>query len=179
MEQVDFAKDLSQAVHAKAEVSGTYFEDAFFDVCTEYLVEAGELDESYRAYFDSNRGTRIDGFGGDPWELDGKLSLVITDPDPVGDRGNLTKTEIGIHTLGCRNQKLVVDIKIRAIDRVCTQFVSGPSSFVALRGQVHPCRRNDVEGLKLETLGTALFRQHISDHDLVLVDLNGIRELPS
>ena len=91
----------------------------------------------------------------------------------------LAKTEIGIHTLGCRNQKLVVDIKIRAIDRVCTQFVSGPSSFVVLRGQVHPCRRNDVEGLKLETLGTALFRQHISDHDLVLVDLNGIRELPS
>lgn len=90
----EFAEDLVQAVHSRAREAGMLFADAFFEVVTEHLVDAGELDEAQRAFFDSGRGVRVDGYGGDPRESDRKLTLVAMDPIPESDAGNLTQTEM-------------------------------------------------------------------------------------
>lgn len=89
-----FAEELIQSVHVRATDAGMFFEDAFFDIASEYLVEAGEIDEAERSYFDSGRGVRIDGYGGDPRDTDQKLTLIILDAVPEAAPGNLTQTEM-------------------------------------------------------------------------------------
>ena len=54
-------------------------EDTFFEVFTEPLIDAGELETADRVYYASTRGIRIDGYGGDPLSADGVLSLIISD----------------------------------------------------------------------------------------------------
>lgn len=94
MDQAEFGMDFIQSVHARKESTGVYFQDAFFEVFGEFLVESGELDECNRSFFENARGMRVDGFGGDPIDTEGKLSLIILDPQPKADSGNLTKTEM-------------------------------------------------------------------------------------
>ncbi len=89
-----FAEDLVQNVHVRATDAGMFFEDAFFEVVCEHLVDAGEMDEAERAYYDSGRGIRVDGYGGDPRDTDQKLTLVVLDAVPEPNPGNLTQTEM-------------------------------------------------------------------------------------
>jgi hypothetical protein len=91
---VEFAEELIQTVHVRASESGMFFEDAFFDVVSEYLIDAGEIDEAERAYYDSGRGIRVDGYGGDPRDTDRKLTLIAVDAVPEGTPSNLTQTEM-------------------------------------------------------------------------------------
>ena len=94
MEIEDFATEFIQEVHARKDSAGIYFQDAFFDVYADHLENSGELDECHRAFFENLRGIRVDGYGGDPLENDGKLSLIISDPHPAVGAGNLTLTEM-------------------------------------------------------------------------------------
>lgn len=75
----DFYKEFFQDVHGLADADGRYAEDAFFELFTSQLVEAGELETADRAPYASPRGVRVDGYGGDPAGADGVLSLIISD----------------------------------------------------------------------------------------------------
>lgn len=90
----EFAEELVQTVHARSRSTGTYFADAFFDVVTEHLIDAGEIDEAERAYFDSGRGTRVDGYGGDPSDAESKLTLIAIDEVPEAESPNFTQTDM-------------------------------------------------------------------------------------
>ncbi|MET4090590.1 AIPR family protein [Bradyrhizobium sp. S3.5.5] len=75
----DFHKEFFQDIHGLADADGRYAEDAFFELFTSQLVEAGELETADRAPSGSPRGMRVDGYGGDPASADGVLSLIIAD----------------------------------------------------------------------------------------------------
>lgn len=90
----EFAVDLVQSVHARAMQAGILYADAFFEVLADHLVDAGEMDDAERAFFDSGRGMRVDGFGGDPRGSERKLTLIVTDPVPEAATANLTQTEM-------------------------------------------------------------------------------------
>lgn len=89
-----FYDEFFQEVHATADVGGVYVEDAFFDLFSSYLIDAGELDTADRAQYLAVRGIRVDGYGGDPADTDGILSLIIADCDQSSEMGTLTATEL-------------------------------------------------------------------------------------
>ena len=87
MEIEEFARDLLQDVLAEADADGQFCEDVFFEKACECLMEAGELDTADRVpYRSPTRGIRVDGYGGDPREASGTLSLIVLDFDanPTG-----------------------------------------------------------------------------------------------
>ena len=87
MEIEEFARDLLQDVLAEADADGQFREDVFFEKACECLMEAGELDTADRVpYRSPTRGIRVDGYGGDPREASGTLSLIVLDFDanPTG-----------------------------------------------------------------------------------------------
>ena len=90
----EFHNDLFQDVHGRADAQGMLVEDTFFEVFTEPLIDAGELETADRIYYTSPRGIRVDGYGGDPISADGVLSLVISDFDQSAQHGTLTATEM-------------------------------------------------------------------------------------
>ena len=79
MDLKEFHEDFFQEVVASADAAGDLKEDSFFDIFCNHLVEAGELETADRSRYTSQRGLRIDGYGGDPAESDGTLSLVIVE----------------------------------------------------------------------------------------------------
>ena len=83
----EFARDLLQDVLAEADADGQFGEDVFFEKACECLMEVGELDTADRVpYRSPTRGIRVDGYGGDPREASGTLSLIVLDFDanPTG-----------------------------------------------------------------------------------------------
>lgn len=76
-----FFAELMQQVYARADVSGQFAEDAFFDITTELLVETGDLESAERSRYEGTRGVRIDGYSGDPLNEDNILSLILVDFD--------------------------------------------------------------------------------------------------
>ncbi len=90
----DFHKEFFQDVHGLADAGGRYAEDAFFELFTTQLVEAGELETADRASGGSPRGMRVDGYGGDPASADGVLSLIIADFNQSDGITTLTATEM-------------------------------------------------------------------------------------
>lgn len=90
----EFYEELFQEVHGIADASEQYTEDSFFEIFCSYLVEAGELVTADRAHYVSPRGLRIDGYGGDPTETAGVLSLVISDFNPSSEISTLTATDM-------------------------------------------------------------------------------------
>ncbi len=78
----EFHHELIADIQGDADVLGLVTVEAFFEKVGELLTEAGELDGASRAYFgDAIAGhqARIDGYGGDPRDGDGILSLVLCD----------------------------------------------------------------------------------------------------
>ena len=90
----EFHNELFQDVHGRADAQGMLVEDTFFEVFTEPLIDAGELETADRAYYTSPRGIRVDGYGGDPNTADGVLSLVVSDFSQSSRHGTLTATEM-------------------------------------------------------------------------------------
>lgn len=88
----EFHTEFYQDVLAAADGAGTYVADAFFDLFTQHLVEAGELDTADRAFFE-RRGVRVDGYGGDPLES-GTLTLIVLEADLTPEIGTLTRTDM-------------------------------------------------------------------------------------
>lgn len=90
----EFYEELFQEVHGTADAGEQYTEDSFFEVFCKHLVEAGELVTADRAHYVSPRGLRIDGYGGDPTETAGVLSLIIADFNPSAEISTLTATDM-------------------------------------------------------------------------------------
>lgn len=82
-ELAEFHRELIADVQGEADVDGIYMAEAFFEKVGELLTEAGELDAADYAYFEGrglDRTTlQVDGYGGDPREAQGVLSLIICD----------------------------------------------------------------------------------------------------
>lgn len=80
----EFHNELISDIQGDADVLGLVTVEAFFEKVGELLTEAGELDGANRAYFEGGGASnpmRIDGYGGDPRDGDGVLSLVLCDFD--------------------------------------------------------------------------------------------------
>ena len=92
----EFAEDFYQDILNEADAGGKFLEDAFFEKFCETLTVAGELDTADRADYKGpfKSGIRVDGYGGDPMECSGTLSLIIADFNQSGDIGRLTKTDM-------------------------------------------------------------------------------------
>ena len=78
----EFHRQLIADIQGDADVFGLVTVEAFFEKAGELLTEAGELDSANRAYYEgkvSGHLARIDGYGGDPRDGDGIMSLVICD----------------------------------------------------------------------------------------------------
>ena len=78
----EFHHELIADIQGDADVLGLVTVEAFFEKVGELLTEAGELDGANRAYFEGGGASnpmRIDGYGGDPRDGDGVLSLVLCD----------------------------------------------------------------------------------------------------
>lgn len=92
----EFAKDFFQEILSEADADGQFVETVFFDKFCENLTEAGELDTADRADYRGppTSGIRVDGYGGDPFNTDGTLSLIISDFNQSPETGRLTRTEM-------------------------------------------------------------------------------------
>lgn len=91
----EFYKEFFQDVISESDADGNYKEDSFFDRFCAYLIDAGELDSADRAaYAPGTGGIRVDGYGGDPSENEGVLSLIILDFNQSPDIASLTATEL-------------------------------------------------------------------------------------
>lgn len=80
----EFHHELIADIQGDADVLGLVMVEAFFEKVGELLTEAGELDGANRAYFEGGGASnpiRIDGYGGDPRDGAGVLSLVLCDFD--------------------------------------------------------------------------------------------------
>ena len=76
----EYAQDLLQDIHAESDADGQFLEDVFFEKACDQLTEAGELDTADRVFYKvPARGIRVDGYGGDPVDSSGALSLIILD----------------------------------------------------------------------------------------------------
>ena len=95
MEIEEFARDLLQDVLAEADADGQFCEDVFFERGCEYLLEAGELDAADRVpYRHPSKGIRVDGYGGDPRDASGTLSLIVLDFHAYPSTSRLTGSEM-------------------------------------------------------------------------------------
>ena len=95
MKVEQFAKELLQDVLAESDADGEFLEDVFFQKSCELLMEAGELETADRIpYRSPTRGIRVDGYGGDPADGLGKLSLIILDFHPTPAVERLTGSEM-------------------------------------------------------------------------------------
>lgn len=78
----EFHHQLIAYIQGDADAQGLVTVEAFFERVGELLTEAGEIDGANRAYFEGSfsRGNlQIDGYGGDPRDGDGILSLILCD----------------------------------------------------------------------------------------------------
>jgi hypothetical protein len=78
----EYYQELMAEIRYDADVSGIMTVEAFFEKVKDRLTEAGELETADRAYYEFGEGKqslRIDGYGGDPRDGAGVLSLIICD----------------------------------------------------------------------------------------------------
>ena len=76
----DFHRQYRSDILGAADAKGIIVVETFFDRVSDLLQEAGETESGTRAYFAGkfdNKSLRIDGYGGDPSDAEGVLSLII------------------------------------------------------------------------------------------------------
>ncbi len=88
-----FHNNFFNQARAAADASGDFLEAAFLDLFCAYLTDSGEFDTFDPAHYRAPRGMRVDGYGGDPAEADGVLTLVISDFSADPKLATLTRTE--------------------------------------------------------------------------------------
>ena len=89
-----FHEEFFQDVQMHADAGGSFVEDSFFDVFSNHLIDAGELETADRAPYMGLRGVRIDGYGGDPIGNDGVLNLIVSDFSQSEKPATLTATDL-------------------------------------------------------------------------------------
>ena len=92
----DFSLEFSQHIRHAADAGRAPIEDAFFDLFSERLCDCGEFDTAHRAHYAGSprSGIRVDGYGGDPIDADGVLTLIALDYDQSASMRTLTRTEM-------------------------------------------------------------------------------------
>jgi hypothetical protein len=92
----EFAKEFFQEILSEADAVGQFAETVFFEKFCSYLTDAGELDTADRADYRGSQtsGIRVDGYGGDPINSSGTLSLIIADFSQSSDVSGLTQTDM-------------------------------------------------------------------------------------
>lgn len=79
----EFHRELVADIQGEADAGGVYTTEAFFEKIGDILTEAGELDGADYAYFEgagkNNTSLQVGGYGGDPRDAQGVLSLIICD----------------------------------------------------------------------------------------------------
>ena len=84
---------LSAEVNSFSEMNGSLTEEAFFQVFTDEIIAAGEIDNADRCYF-KKLGMRIDGYGSDPIDSDNELNVIVSDYSPSETIENVNKLDI-------------------------------------------------------------------------------------
>ena len=92
----EFGKEFLQDILAEADATGRFYEDVFFEKFCGYLTDAGEIDTADRAAYlgPPNTGMRVDGYGGDPRDSSGTLSLIIADFNQADEIGRLIGSDM-------------------------------------------------------------------------------------
>jgi len=88
-----FHEELFNDVQITAQANGWYVEDTFFELICGRIIDAGDLVTADRADY-ASRGVRIDGYGGNPLEEDGMLSLIVQDFAQSSEVSTLTRTDM-------------------------------------------------------------------------------------
>ena len=86
----EFHGDFFQEVVVTSDAERIYKEEALFEIYSDYLIDAGEIDNAIYAHYQPPRGgVRVDGYCGDPLEdavareaNAGELKLIIVDFSP-------------------------------------------------------------------------------------------------
>lgn len=79
---VDFNLQFIAEIQGDADALGLVTVEAFFEKVSDLLSEAGEIESANRAFYEgvySRGAAQIDGYGGDPRENEGILSLILCD----------------------------------------------------------------------------------------------------
>lgn len=90
----DFYHEFFQDVLSAADADGRFTEDSFFDLFCDQLIDAGEIETADRAHYQSPKGIRLDGYGGDPASNDGELCLIVADFAQSPTISTLTASEL-------------------------------------------------------------------------------------
>lgn len=93
----EFRHDFLRDVQGFADAGGQFFEDSFFDLACDFLIDVGELETADRARLDQkwkNKRVCVDGYGGDPSQSYGTLSLLILDFSQREEMGSFTQTDM-------------------------------------------------------------------------------------
>ena len=92
----EFAHDLFQDIVGESDAGGQFMADVFFERFCDHLLAAGEIDSADRAFHlgPANSGIRIDGYGGDPDEAGGLLTLIVSDFAQASEPGRLIRSEM-------------------------------------------------------------------------------------
>jgi len=81
-ELLEFHHQLIADIQGDADALGLVTAEAFFEKAADLLSEAGEVDEADRAYYEgrmSGHQLQVDGYGGDPIDNSGVLTLILCD----------------------------------------------------------------------------------------------------
>lgn len=81
-ELLEFHHQLIADIQGDADALGLVTAEAFFEKVADLLSEAGEVDEAHRAYYEGKYSVhqmQVDGYGGDPGDNSGVLTLIICD----------------------------------------------------------------------------------------------------
>ena len=89
----DFKADFLNDVRTTATSSNNLTEDAFFEIFTGHIIDAGDLETADRCYFRS-RGVRIDGYAGDPIDSENILTVIVSDFNDNSDLVEVNRQEI-------------------------------------------------------------------------------------
>src|SRR5690554_3043718 len=94
----EFAKDFFQEILNEADALGQFSETIFFEKFCSCLTDSGELETADRAHYVGvpTSGIRVDGYGGDPIESAGTLSLIIADFNQTPEISSLTQTDMNL-----------------------------------------------------------------------------------
>jgi hypothetical protein len=119
----DFFINFNQSVRLNQEVTGLQFEEQLLNEFSEYMLDAGEIDEMEYDHFQSaNRRIRIDGWGG-PIGEDGQVRVFIVATDQSNQLETLGKKDIETEfnrlrsfVESCRNEQFITNFdRIRQV----------------------------------------------------------------
>lgn len=154
-DSTSFQEELFQEAKNKADSEGVYKNDAFFDLITDYLCDAGEFDEAIPA-FCQRTGIRVDGYCGDPFESSRKvLGLIVLDFNQ--DTGLLTLTNSEMEADFRRLEKFVT----KALDSQFRESLEPTDPGFGLADLIH-ARWNEIERVNLYLLSNKKLSQRVS-----------------